>query len=231
MVRTPTYASTSGRPRRSGPGRSVLVLTLALAGAGALHGQEVEIISGARRSAPDPTRPGIRVIAYVQPEADRSEHRVVHPLLPEEVRKVQEALASAGYDPGPLDGLFGPAVESALRAFQTDRTIEACGCVSYPTALALGLRAKVVQTVIGAPSDDPEAEVVMGNVGLPPPPPARTTTAPPETVVVHSVTNNWWGYSGFWAPFPSVAPSPPRLPGFPLGGPRTLGSRRPGGSR
>ena len=218
-----------GRCRSPGLG---VVLLLGLAAPVTLCGQEVEIISGATRSTPGVSRPGIRVVAYVQPQIDRAEHRVIQPLLPEEVLKVQEALVSAGYDPGALDGLLGPAVGNALRAFQTDRSLDPCGCVNYPTAMALGLRPKVVQTVVGAPGDDSEAEVVMGNVRLPPPPPAETTSAPPETVVVvQSVTNNWWGYGGFWSTFPPLVPSPPRLPGFPLGRTRPIGSPRPGGSR
>jgi len=38
-------------------------------------------------------------------------------LTPEHVRDVQQALANAGYDPGPIDGLFGPRTKSALRRY------------------------------------------------------------------------------------------------------------------
>ena len=34
------------------------------------------------------------------------------------IRSIQEALAKAGFDPGPIDGLSGPKTESALRAFR-----------------------------------------------------------------------------------------------------------------
>jgi len=33
------------------------------------------------------------------------------------VREVQEALAAAGYDPGPIDGIMGPRTKSALRKY------------------------------------------------------------------------------------------------------------------
>ena len=36
---------------------------------------------------------------------------------PEHVREVQQALANAGYDPGPIDGIFGPRTKSALRKY------------------------------------------------------------------------------------------------------------------
>ena len=34
---------------------------------------------------------------------------------PAHVREVQQALSNAGYDPGPIDGIFGPRTKSALR--------------------------------------------------------------------------------------------------------------------
>jgi len=33
---------------------------------------------------------------------------------PEHVRDLQQALVKAGYDPGPIDGIFGPRTKSAL---------------------------------------------------------------------------------------------------------------------
>lgn len=36
---------------------------------------------------------------------------------PEHVRELQEALAKAGYDPGPIDGIFGPRTKAALRKY------------------------------------------------------------------------------------------------------------------
>lgn len=33
------------------------------------------------------------------------------------VRDVQQALATAGYDPGPIDGIMGPRTKSALRKY------------------------------------------------------------------------------------------------------------------
>ena len=36
---------------------------------------------------------------------------------PEHVRDLQQALTNAGYDPGPIDGIFGPRTKSALRKY------------------------------------------------------------------------------------------------------------------
>ena len=36
---------------------------------------------------------------------------------PERVRELQQALTQAGYDPGPIDGKFGPRTKAALRKY------------------------------------------------------------------------------------------------------------------
>ena len=36
---------------------------------------------------------------------------------PEHVRELQQALVTAGYDPGPIDGIFGPRTKAALRKY------------------------------------------------------------------------------------------------------------------
>ena len=36
---------------------------------------------------------------------------------PEHVRELQQALTSAGYDPGPIDGKLGPRTKAALRKY------------------------------------------------------------------------------------------------------------------
>ena len=42
---------------------------------------------------------------------------------------MQAALSRHGYQPGPIDGVFGPSTRSALSAFQRDRGLVADG---YP---------------------------------------------------------------------------------------------------
>jgi peptidoglycan hydrolase-like protein with peptidoglycan-binding domain len=47
----------------------------------------------------------------------------------EAVRELQIALKETGNDPGPIDGVFGPQTEVAVKAFQAERGIAADGIV------------------------------------------------------------------------------------------------------
>ncbi|MFQ6018911.1 MAG: peptidoglycan-binding protein [Kiloniellaceae bacterium] len=49
---------------------------------------------------------------------------------PDLVKKVQQALKSLGYDPGPADGTLGARTRAAIRAFQADAELAAEGRVS-----------------------------------------------------------------------------------------------------
>jgi peptidoglycan hydrolase-like protein with peptidoglycan-binding domain len=49
------------------------------------------------------------------------------------VRDLQAALKALGHDPGPIDGLFGPTTEAAVKAFQQEREIPADGVVGRVT--------------------------------------------------------------------------------------------------
>ncbi|MDH5333263.1 MAG: peptidoglycan-binding protein, partial [Thermoleophilia bacterium] len=53
------------------------------------------------------------------------------------VEAVQRALAKLGYDPGAIDGDFGPATEAAVVAFQTAEGLSADGVVGTDTLNAL----------------------------------------------------------------------------------------------
>jgi localization factor PodJL len=52
------------------------------------------------------------------------------PAAPARVRRVQTALASRGYDVGPIDGIMGSRTRAAIRAFQSDQGLEADGRLS-----------------------------------------------------------------------------------------------------
>ena len=54
-----------------------------------------------------------------------------------EVRRLQQQLARHGYDTGTVDGVFGPATERAVKAFQHDRKLTSDGIVGPVTAAAL----------------------------------------------------------------------------------------------
>jgi len=56
-----------------------------------------------------------------------------------EVKILQHMLAHAGFDPGPVDGWFGPVTERAVRAFQAARGLAVDGEAGTETWAALGL--------------------------------------------------------------------------------------------
>lgn len=56
---------------------------------------------------------------------------------PDRIKKVQRALEQAGFDPGPIDGEFGPRTDQALRAFQKAQGLEPDGIVGVKTWTAL----------------------------------------------------------------------------------------------
>lgn len=55
----------------------------------------------------------------------------------DDVQRVQESLKTAGYAPGPLDGIFGPKTELAVRTFQEDNGLRVDGLVGSNTREAL----------------------------------------------------------------------------------------------
>ena len=56
------------------------------------------------------------------------------------VREVQQALARAGFSPGPIDGEYGGQTAAAVRALQMAKGLSVDGEVGPNTAIALGLR-------------------------------------------------------------------------------------------
>jgi peptidoglycan hydrolase-like protein with peptidoglycan-binding domain len=54
-----------------------------------------------------------------------------------EVKKMQEALKRAGFSPGPIDGIFGPKTEAAVRKFQEYAKVKVDGIVGPKTMGAL----------------------------------------------------------------------------------------------
>jgi peptidoglycan hydrolase-like protein with peptidoglycan-binding domain len=52
-----------------------------------------------------------------KPKAGAASKAAASKQTPEHVRELQQALAKAGYDPGPIDGIFGPQTKAALRKY------------------------------------------------------------------------------------------------------------------
>lgn len=55
------------------------------------------------------------------------------------VRELQTLLRNQGFDPGPIDGDFGPLTENAVRAFQRSKGLVVDGVVGVATWTALGV--------------------------------------------------------------------------------------------
>jgi peptidoglycan L-alanyl-D-glutamate endopeptidase CwlK len=91
-----------------------------------------------------------------------------------DVVNLQEALQKAGFNPGALDGSFGPGTEAAVLAFQRSEGLGADGIAGPATALALGLTPPAVPSVIPCASVQvvaqmfPVTPVANIQVNLPP---------------------------------------------------------------
>jgi peptidoglycan hydrolase-like protein with peptidoglycan-binding domain len=71
------------------------------------------------------------------------------------VRDLQEALKALGYDPGPVDGVFGAMTEAAVKAFQQAKGITADGIVGKITWINID------------EADQSEPVLKIGSTGLP----------------------------------------------------------------
>jgi len=90
--------------------------------------------------------PGIRYFrlgegSVVRPS--RTVIRLTHPLSKsEEIKSVQLRLGELGYQPGAIDGIYGPQTAHALARFQSDKGLVVDGEVGSETRSALGLQAE-----------------------------------------------------------------------------------------
>jgi len=90
--------------------------------------------AGANAPAPsDPVLSGVRVLRRGDRGAD--------------VARLQELLIAAGTDPGPVDGIFGPLTDAAVRFFQGAHDLTVDGIVGPETRKALGRTAPAEQVV------------------------------------------------------------------------------------
>ncbi len=58
----------------------------------------------------------------------------------DDVLAVQTSLSSLGFNPGPVDGIFGPLTSAAVWSFQSSRGLPATGVVDAATYLQLGIK-------------------------------------------------------------------------------------------
>jgi hypothetical protein len=76
----------------------------------------------------------------------------------DDVAFVQGRLVDQGFDPGPIDGDFGPVTDAAVRSFQQARGLDVDGVVGPQTLAALG--------ELGAGQPGPETQPVSTLVEL-----------------------------------------------------------------
>lgn len=57
---------------------------------------------------------------------------------PDFIKRFQTALLNAGNNPGPIDGVFGPETEAAMKAYQVKKGL-ASGALTYETVKSLGV--------------------------------------------------------------------------------------------
>ena len=57
----------------------------------------------------------------------------------ERYRQIQQALTDAGFDPGPVDGFWGPNSEDAMADFQESHDLEPTGRIDALSLIRLGL--------------------------------------------------------------------------------------------
>jgi hypothetical protein len=84
----------------------------------------------------------------VDPVSGARYRQAVYDLTKKEIRAVQRALRQAGYLGIGWPGQLDHGTVRALTELQKDRGLYECGCVSYETIVALGLKPDVLVTAV-----------------------------------------------------------------------------------
>ncbi|CAB1085522.1 hypothetical protein JY97_04115 [Alkalispirochaeta odontotermitis] len=86
------------------------------------------------------------------------------------VHQIQRSLKDLGYNPGPLDGIWGQKTEQALKAFQRENGLPATGKIDHATNTKLGVgtpssRKPLPEDRTSRPADHPGTDDALQNVG------------------------------------------------------------------
>jgi peptidoglycan hydrolase-like protein with peptidoglycan-binding domain len=73
---------------------------------------------------------------------------------PDTVKGVQQALKDKGFDPGPIDGVNGPATHSALKKYQSRQNLTADGRIGPKTLDSLGVKEAGPKTQFSASGEN-----------------------------------------------------------------------------
>ena len=106
-----------------------------------------------RAPAPATRNPPRRTAARRRQAPVRSQQQPAR----ERYGEIQKALAKAGYDPGPTDGVWGTKSVAALQEFQRDQDLEPTGKIDALSLIRLGLGPKYAtqpqaQNTVSGPS-------------------------------------------------------------------------------
>jgi peptidoglycan hydrolase-like protein with peptidoglycan-binding domain len=83
-------------------------------------------------------------------------------MVGEHVQDLQEGLAAAGHYSGPVDGVFGPATDRAVRAFQASAGLPPDGIVDMTVWMALG---RTCEPIVAA-SLEPSGDIIAADPNL-----------------------------------------------------------------
>ena len=102
--------------------------------------------------APAGAQEAVRVVEAVSETTGDRQRYVVRDLDESEIRAVQAALRDQGYIGIGWTGRLDDGTVEGLRRLQRERGLVECGCISYETIVALGLRPEVVATFQADPA-------------------------------------------------------------------------------
>jgi len=90
------------------------------------------------------------------------------------VRQAQERLASAGFDPGSVDGKLGQQTQQSLQQYQQAKGIEPSGELDPQTIAALGIDSDSSAAAGGSSSDEPSPQTAPSSPQSAPDPESRS---------------------------------------------------------
>ena len=119
------------------------------AGVVTLSGEAPSIATAARASEIARGVPAVRAVRNEMTFKERSASSTRHSDMPRvsaapgagNVRAMQEALKSKGFDPGPIDGVHGPQTTTAVKDYQRAENLEVTGRADSATLGKLGIDA------------------------------------------------------------------------------------------
>jgi peptidoglycan hydrolase-like protein with peptidoglycan-binding domain len=103
-----------------------------------------------------------------------SRHDKDRPMAVMDVRQAQSSLKAKGFDPGPIDGVFGPRTRVAVQDFQRSEGLTITGQLDAETSARLSSMSRTSHTGPAAPSASP-ATTMEPPKDQPTPPTARET--------------------------------------------------------